>query len=47
MKPMFTPEQYDTLAEQLYELSKYCPKEYESALIEASCIINHLQGLEL
>jgi hypothetical protein len=47
MKPLFTPKQYDQLAEQLYELSSYCPKEYESALMEASDIINQLKGIEL
>ena len=47
MKSLLTPKQYDKLAEQLYELSRYCPKEYEAALMQASDIVNSLKELEL
>jgi len=37
---------YDKLSEQLWELSKVCPKEYEAKLMELSAIINRLKELE-
>jgi hypothetical protein len=37
---------YDKLSEQLWELSKFCPKEYEAKLMELSAIINKLKELE-
>ena len=47
MTPILKPEQYDKISEQLYELSKHCPKEYESILIESSYIVNTLKELKL
>jgi len=36
---------YDNLAKVLWELSKSCPKEYESALMYASVIVNDLKRI--
>jgi len=39
------PINYDNLARVLWELSKSCPKEYESALMHASVIVNDLKHI--